>query len=369
MTWLALAAGMIALLLTDSKGGVLSLFIGFSVVLFYKRKTLFYIFGLGILLVSIIVIATPLKTVIFTREIKDPFTYEKKELYIETVKYLKDHPVLGTGLETFKYYYPQYKSMPEMRSAPYVHNEILNLWSDLGLLGVGAFIWMLALFFRQANRLITGEGRFYLTAFTGGVAGMLVHSMFEFNLHDPALALLFAGMVFTILGMGREGEGKAMTVSVKHPWRYLVLVWVLIVTAGLVMLLPLYAQNQAEKGEEAFKNQSYVQSLLYYQTALKYNPLSAEIKAGAAKVYYAQGRILKDEIFLWAAKFYFEKAAYLEPLNPFRWRELAVFHSRMSHPVEARVAYARVLRLAPNVKQFQNEYDSLQKTIEKLHAK
>jgi O-antigen ligase len=369
ITWLSLAAGMIALLLTDSKGGVLSLFSGFSIVLFYKRRTLFYTFILGILIICTVILITPLRKTVFSREINDPFTYEKKELYAETFKYLRDYPLLGTGLETFKYYYPQYKSMPELRSAPYVHNEVLNLWSDLGLLGVFAFIWMLTLFFRRAHQLITKGNRLYLTAFMGGVTGVVSQGMFEFNLHDPALALLFTGMICTVMSMGREQEVKAMTVVVKRPIVSLVLVWLVIIAASLVMLLPVYAQNQAAKGEEAMKNQNYMQALLHYQTALKYNPLSAEIKTGAAKAFYVQGKILKDNIFLWAAKHYFEKAVQLEPLDPFKWRDLAMYQARLGHWVEARAAYAQVLRLAPNVQKLKNEYDSLQKTIENNHAK
>jgi tetratricopeptide (TPR) repeat protein len=217
--------------------------------------------------------------------------------------------------------------------------------------------------------LIRKEKRFYLTAFAGGVTGIVVHSLFEFNLHDPALALIFVGMTCTTLGMGQEREGKAMTLAIKRPILQLVLFWSAIILASLLLLLPVYAQNQAKKGEEALKNQNYVQAMLYYQEALKYNPISAEINTGAAQAYYAQGKILNDEVFLWAAKYYFEKAAQLEPLNPFQWRNLALYQARLGHWPEALAAYDRVIKLAPNVQKLRKEYDSLQKTIEKIHAK
>ncbi len=369
LTWLSLAVGMVGLFLTGSKGGLLSLFIGFSILLYYKRKTLFYTFITGILIVFAVVLATPLRTMVFNREIQDPFTYEKKDLYIETLDYLRDHPLLGTGLETFKYYYPQYKSMPELRSAPYVHNELLNIWSDLGLLGVLAFVWLLVLFYRLANQLIRKDNKIYLTAFMAGVTGIVVQSMFEFNLHDPALALLLTGMICTVLSLSREQGGKPMALAVKRLPLTLACTWGLIITASLIMLLPVYAQNQAEQGAAALKNQNTIQALLHYQEALKYNPLSAEIKAGAANAFYVQGRILNDEIFIWAAKHYLEKAAQLESLNPFRWRELALFHARLGHWPEARAAYDHVLLLAPRVKAFENEYNSLQKSIENDNAK
>ncbi|MDD5259628.1 MAG: O-antigen ligase family protein [bacterium] len=369
LTWLSLAVGMIALYLTGSKGGILSLLAGFSILIYAKRKTLFYTFIAGILIVFAVIWLTPLKSAVFSREIKDPFTFEKKDLYIETFKYLGDHPFLGTGLETFKYYYPQYKSMPELRSAPYVHNELLNIWSDLGLLGVAAFVWLLVLFYCQARHLIKEDKQLYLNAFLAGVTGIVAHSMFEFNLHDPALALLFTGMVFTVLGLSREQKSKNVSLAVKNPQLVLTCSWSLIICASLVMLLPVYAQNQSEQGAAALKNQNSVQALLHYQEAMKYNPISAEIKAGAAKAFYVQGMILNDEIFLWAAKHYFEKAAKLEPLDPFRWRDLAMFHARVGQWPEARAAYDHVLRLAPRVKALSSEYDSLQKSIENKDAK
>ncbi|MBI5554955.1 MAG: O-antigen ligase family protein [Elusimicrobia bacterium] len=365
LTWLSLVTGLAALVLTASKGGALSLCLGFSLVLFYKRKVWSYVFITGILLVLIAILITPLKETVFNREINDPFTYEKKELYAETFRYLRDYPILGTGLETFKYYYPRYKSMPELRSAPYVHNEILNLWSDLGVLGVFALVWGLVIFFSRMHLLIYKENRFYLIAFMSGVAGILAQSMFEFNLHDPALALLFTGMICSGISLAKEEAGKMKTVEIRRPVLSLVLVWAVLLLAGIILLCPLYAQNQAEKGELALTSGNYLQAIEYYQTAVKYNPLSAEIRSRSAQAYYLEGKLLKDEIFLWAAQHYLEKATQLEPLNPFRWRDLAFYHARFNRWAEARAAYARVIALAPNVEKFKKEFDSWQKNWQK----
>ncbi len=311
-----------------------------------------------------VILLTPLKETVFNREINDPFTFEKKELYTETVKYLRDYPILGTGLETFKYYYPRYKSMPELRSAPYVHNEMLNLWSDLGILGVFAFVWGLVIFFNRLHLLIYKENKFYLTALMGGVAGIVAQSLVEFNLHDPAIALLFIGMICTGISLAKEEAGKMKTMEIRRPVVGLVLVWGALLLAGIILLCPLYARNQAEKGEQTLNGGNYLQAIEYYQTAVKYNPISADIRAKSAQAYYLEGKLLDDEIFYWAAQHYLEKAAHLEPLNLFRWRELAFYHTRFGRWPEARAIYARVIALAPNVERFRKEYDSLQKTTE-----
>lgn len=369
LIWLSLATGTVALVLAASKGGVLSLCLGFFIVLFYKRRVWSYIFITGIMLALIVVLFTPLKETVFNREINDPFTFEKKELYTETFNYLKDYPILGTGLETFKYYYPRYKSMPELRSAPYVHNEILNLWSDLGILGVFAFVWGLVVVFSKMHLLISKESKFYLTAFMGGIAGIVAQSMFEFNLHDPAIALLFMGMICAGISLSKEETGKMKTLEIRRPVLGLVLLWGLLLLAVIILICPLYAQNQAEKGDQVLAGGNYLQSIEYYQTAVKYNPLSAEIRSKSAQAYYLEGKLLKDEIFFWAAQHSLEKAIQLEPLNPFRWRDLSFYHARFSRWPEARVAYARVIAMAPNVEKFKKEFDSLQKTIENTRIK
>ncbi len=70
---------------------------------------------------------------------------------------IKDRPLLGSGIGTFKYnslrYQAEFFSQGDNRSiypygfAKHVHNEYLQLWAELGIIGLGIFIWIMICYF------------------------------------------------------------------------------------------------------------------------------------------------------------------------------------------------------------------------------
>lgn len=347
---------LFALILTKSKGGILSGWIGLVLLLFFKRKQWAYGFIGFSLLTLLLVLFSPLKTMVFQRELSDPFTFEKAALYKETLSYIKDYPMLGTGLETFKYYYPQYKSMPELRSAPYVHNEFLNVWTDTGLLGFGCYCWFLALYGYSVRKVIKRNSFEYAKGFIAVSAGLLAHSLVEFNLHTPSLAMLLIVCCTLVGSFSEEKKGEKLEIKVISYQTGVAMIWVAVAGLVAILTLPLLAENYAQRGENAYQNLNYVEAINYYSRAVKLNPLNAEILEQAAKAYFKEGTILQDEIFLWAAEYYMEKAVRLESRNLFRYRSLARLYKTRGKQEQAREMYAAVLKMAPNVEVFQREF-------------
>ena len=74
-----------------------------------------------------------------------------------TIMMITDHPLLGSGIGTFKYntlrYQAEFFSQGDNRSLyPYgiafhAHNEYLQLWAELGIIGLGIFLWMVIGYF------------------------------------------------------------------------------------------------------------------------------------------------------------------------------------------------------------------------------
>jgi O-antigen ligase len=104
-------------------------------------------------------------------------------------------PILGWGLGTFEQVYPQFRSFYTGLFVDKAHNDYLQLAAETGLLGLGAAIW----FLWNSLRSAWGKTRKWASDINGGIsvaaiigiAGILVHSLADFNLQIPANAALF----------------------------------------------------------------------------------------------------------------------------------------------------------------------------------
>jgi O-antigen ligase len=116
-------------------------------------------------------------------------------LYRDTWRIFLDHPWTGTGLGTLIVVYPRYESFYNGTTVDHAHNDFLELLADTGLIGglCGVhFVWLLfrrgVSNFRGATR---GSARAAVLGPLVGCAGLLLHSLLDFNLHIPSNALIF----------------------------------------------------------------------------------------------------------------------------------------------------------------------------------
>ncbi|HUX66485.1 MAG TPA: O-antigen ligase family protein [Terriglobales bacterium] len=107
-----------------------------------------------------------------------------------------DHPLVGTGFNTFSAVYPAYQLFDNGLVLLYAHNEYAQMLAETGMVGALntlAFlvIWGWA-FLRRRRRLDADEAlrNLQLAAFIG-TAGFLIQSFGDFEFHAPGNALLF----------------------------------------------------------------------------------------------------------------------------------------------------------------------------------
>ncbi|HEX7151163.1 MAG TPA: O-antigen ligase family protein [Thermoanaerobaculia bacterium] len=103
------------------------------------------------------------------------------------VEMIRDYPVLGVGPANVKEVYPLYKKpdAPRFRP-PHLHNNVIQLWAERGVLGVVAYILLLALFLRECAKgwRSPGEGRMWAEIGIVITAGLTWAGLFEFNFGD-----------------------------------------------------------------------------------------------------------------------------------------------------------------------------------------
>lgn len=113
------------------------------------------------------------------------------DLWQSALEMLRDHPLLGVGLDNFAYLYQQYYLRPGAAAEPnlsHPHNWVLDFWLSLGLPGVLAFVWLVLGFARQVWR---GSRRWVVLGAAGAMADMLVHGFIDNSYFLVDLAYVF----------------------------------------------------------------------------------------------------------------------------------------------------------------------------------
>ncbi len=130
-----------------------------------------------------------------------------------------ESPVLGKGGGLFELFYPFYQgtmlhALPffhNMRThANNAHNEILEVFSQTGLVGLGAFLAFWAAFFESARRWAkgrAGDDPLWIGA-VAACAGVLADNMLNVSLHFAVPAFLFWWMAGLAMGRGAREAGK-----------------------------------------------------------------------------------------------------------------------------------------------------------------
>ncbi|OGR74646.1 MAG: hypothetical protein A2X38_02230 [Elusimicrobia bacterium GWC2_61_25] len=114
-----------------------------------------------------------------------------------------ENPLLGKGWGQFELFYPFYQgrlilNFPVMRNlrthANNAHNEVLEQWSQAGLIGLGVYLWFLAVLFYgfwRFYRAAGPEARYAAVPLAAGLAGMLADNLLNVSLHFAVPALAF----------------------------------------------------------------------------------------------------------------------------------------------------------------------------------
>lgn len=110
---------------------------------------------------------------------------------------VRDHPLTGVGPGQVKALFPQY-ARPEAhrKSTSHVHNTPLQIAAERGLLGLGAWCWLWAAFFRGGMRLLRRLGpdqareRRLVAGSLAAVLGFLVAGLFEYNFGDSEVVMI-----------------------------------------------------------------------------------------------------------------------------------------------------------------------------------
>ncbi|HEX9016493.1 MAG TPA: O-antigen ligase family protein [Chloroflexota bacterium] len=141
-------------------------------------------------------------------------SFIRLQLWESSLRMIADHPVLGVGMDNFLYQYRSLYMLPEAAAEPnlsHPHNLVLNFWLEVGILGLLAFLWILASLARSWAALWRASSspteRTILAGIAGAAADFVSHGMVDNSYFLTDMAFHFWLLAATIGVLSRSLHG------------------------------------------------------------------------------------------------------------------------------------------------------------------
>ena len=219
---------IVALVLSASRGGIISLIIEIAVlallllVMRKVRRQNAVVGGIVVLCAMMMVSWIGVQQVLqrFSgMQSMEVAAGKRAAIRQDTWRLFLDHPVIGTGLGTFEMVFPPYDSLYDGKVVNHAHNDYLEALAETGVLGGICCALFLGVVLLNSMKGLAELGTSFAAALklSGliGCVGIVVHSLVDFNLHIPANAMLF----FVSAHMATARLEPLRGVSDSHPER------------------------------------------------------------------------------------------------------------------------------------------------------
>jgi len=280
--------------------------------------------------------------------IRKAFTFGRRmAIWKFTWMMITDHPLLGSGIGTFKYntlgYQAKFFEQGDNRSiylhgfAQETHNEYLQLWAELGIIGLGIFLWMVIGYFYYGLKFLKKTKDNYkqgaVIGLMGAVTAVLVDGIFGFPLHLPATAILFwlfLGLTVAIIkeeGINfleetdsqkdfnqdkidkRQKNGKLVNKRISgvnnnpgNIYQYKIILSIIIICIAVFLSItltrPFMARVNLYYGSRELGGGHWDEALKIFQRALKWDPYSGRMSYNIGKILREKGEYKEAQIYL-----------------------------------------------------------------------
>jgi len=209
-----------------------------AIALTYSRPTLLalyvVLFFFGIvrrdrIMIGLLVILAVASPFIAPRSVRDwakqveydPLRFmcndDRIAVYLNSLNMIKAHPFIGVGNGAFMKSYKKYKDFPEYRNVVTLdemkaHNNFLHMAGEVGLIGLGIFIWFLYAVFAASARIYRTQKDLFLKIFSlsliASLIAFLVNGLTESSLYYSRVALIFWYIAGLSLALEKINGGK-----------------------------------------------------------------------------------------------------------------------------------------------------------------
>ncbi len=147
---------------------------------------------------------------------EESFLVSRGWIWRDTTMMIRAHLSTGVGLGAFETAFPIYSQSDGALQIGQAHNDYLQLVAEAGIVGVVLLLWFLGIVLHQTFRGIQARDPLWAALALGGggsMVGMMVHSIFDFNLQLPSHALLFV-LLTAVLARVNVPEASPVVVPI-----------------------------------------------------------------------------------------------------------------------------------------------------------
>jgi len=218
-----LGAGILCLIFSETKGawlafGAAAVFFAAGYTNLFLEKSRRLIAKINVCALAVLAVAVVFTGIYAAKRFQS--VSFRLHTWTASFEMVKDSPILGTGIGSFKVVYPSYRH-PQIfyienshnTETQHAENEFLEQWVIGGTIGLALSLWIFIFLFRSAYKTIRQSKdvstRFYLLGFSSAVFGILVHSIVDVSLHFVSSGLLLAVFTGSILALCRGDQTHA----------------------------------------------------------------------------------------------------------------------------------------------------------------
>lgn len=237
----AAAMMSVAIFLSLSRGGMISLFAGFVFVVAFGAKPALerlrgyeVISRASVVLVQVLAVMLIAAVIVFgvlwtgadevvervqrvelntggldSKDGDQRFLDGRFWIWRDTMEMIRANWQTGVGLGAYETAFPLFTKSNGSLVVSQAHNDYLQVVADCGVIGVFLAIWFLIALFRDI-KLAMSHREAVMSGMAlgcgGGVVAILVHSLFDFNLQLPSNALLFLALAAVVSNIRMAAE-------------------------------------------------------------------------------------------------------------------------------------------------------------------
>jgi O-antigen ligase len=118
------------------------------------------------------------------------------QIWRDTAGLIKAFPLFGCGLGGFQSCFMRFKTVAPMQTVDYAHNDYLQGFAEMGVIGFVAGLLFVGRLLQQTLRGVrcahSVDERYLAIGCLASMIAMLLHSLVDFNMYVPANGMAFA---------------------------------------------------------------------------------------------------------------------------------------------------------------------------------
>lgn len=186
-----------ALVMTHTRGAWLGLAAGVAMIVWFRKKM--FVVVLPVIAVATFMIVPPAvkERVRSIADMEDITAKERIYMWASGVQIIRDYPWTGVGMEGVKQVYPLYQDpQASGRRWGHLHNNVIQVAVERGLIGLAFWLWIWVAFYRDAWRIYGNlsdravRAKALVVGSLAGVTAFHLEGLFEYTFGDSEVIML-----------------------------------------------------------------------------------------------------------------------------------------------------------------------------------